>query len=134
LSIDDNDRPPAPSLFDECNEEFQPDVWQPDSWRRFSEPAARTGGRRSTDDPVPDLPRSQTCIPRKRGKDVRLAQTEEVVITHRGKSAGVLIGFGSEDDWFGERPKHDPAFRRRTKSARESRRRGRGVQLDDVGD
>jgi prevent-host-death family protein len=28
------------------------------------------------------------------------AQGEEIAITRNGKPAGVLIGFGSEDDWF----------------------------------
>ena len=30
---------------------------------------------------------------------LREAENEEIVITRRGKPAGVLIGFGSEDDW-----------------------------------
>ena len=31
---------------------------------------------------------------------LREAEKEEVVITRHGKPAGILIGFGSEDDWF----------------------------------
>jgi len=31
---------------------------------------------------------------------LREAEKEEVVITRHGKAAGILIGFGSEDDWF----------------------------------
>ena len=31
---------------------------------------------------------------------VRLAESEEIVITRHGKPAGVLIGFESEEDWF----------------------------------
>ena len=67
-------------------------------------------------------------------KYLRLAETEEVVITRHGKPAGVLIGFASEDDWFDYRIEHDPAFRRRIESARASLRRGQGVRLEDVGD
>ena len=67
-------------------------------------------------------------------KYLRLAETEEVVITRHGKPAGVLIGFGSEDDWFEFRLEHDPAFRRRVQSARESLRMGQGVRLEDVGE
>ena len=65
---------------------------------------------------------------------VRLAAKEQVVITRHGKPAGVLIGFGSEDDWFEYRLEHDPAFRRRIQSARESLRMGRGVRLEEVGE
>ncbi len=67
-------------------------------------------------------------------KYLRLAETEEVVITRHGKPAGVLIGFGSEDDWFDYRLEHDPTFRRRIESARASVRRGEGTRLEDVGD
>ena len=31
---------------------------------------------------------------------LREAEKQEIVITRHGKPAGVLIGFGSEDDWF----------------------------------
>src|SRR5262249_38897696 len=48
---------------------------------------------------------------------LRPGETEEVAITRHGKPAGVLIGFGSEDDWFGYQLEHDPASRRRIESA-----------------
>lgn len=67
-------------------------------------------------------------------KYLRIAETEEVVITRHGKPAGVLIGFQSEDDWFDYRLEHDPAFRRRIESARASLRKGEGVRLEDVED
>jgi prevent-host-death family protein len=67
-------------------------------------------------------------------KYLRLAEKEEVIITRHGKPAGVLIGFGSEDDWFDYRLEHDPAFRRRIESARASLRRGEGVRLEDIGE
>jgi antitoxin (DNA-binding transcriptional repressor) of toxin-antitoxin stability system len=31
---------------------------------------------------------------------LREAEGEEIVVTRNGKPAGVLIGFGSDDDWF----------------------------------
>jgi prevent-host-death family protein len=65
---------------------------------------------------------------------LRLAETEEVVITRHGKPAGVLIGFRSEDDWFEYRLKRDPKFRKRIESARRSIKEGRGVRLSDVRD
>ena len=67
-------------------------------------------------------------------KYLRLAETEDVVITRHGKPAGVLIGFESEDDWFDYRLEHDPTFRRRIESARASLRNGEGVRLEDVAD
>ena len=65
---------------------------------------------------------------------LRLAETEQIVITRHGKPAGILIGFKSEDDWLDYRLENDPAFQRRIASARESLKAGRGVRLDDVGD
>ncbi len=37
---------------------------------------------------------------------LREAERQDIVITRHGKPAGVLIGFGSEDDWsiIGSRP------------------------------
>ena len=46
-------------------------------------------------------------------KFLRLAAKEEVVITDKGKPAGVLIGFESEDDWFDYRLERDPRFLKR---------------------
>ena len=63
---------------------------------------------------------------------LRVAEKQEVVITRHGKPAGVLIGFGSEDDWFDYRFENDPRFRRRIEAARASLRAGRGVRLEDV--
>jgi prevent-host-death family protein len=63
---------------------------------------------------------------------LREAETQEIVITRHGKPAGVLIGFGSEDDWFEYRLEHDPRFLRRIEEARNSLRAGRGVKLEDV--
>ena len=63
---------------------------------------------------------------------LREAAKREIVITRHGKPAGVLIGFGSEDDWFDYRLANDPRFLRRINQARESLRAGRGVKLEDL--
>ena len=65
-------------------------------------------------------------------KYLRLAGSEEIVITRHGKPAGVLIGFESEDDWFEYRLDTDPRFLSRIAKARESLRAGRGVRLEDL--
>jgi prevent-host-death family protein len=65
-------------------------------------------------------------------KYLRLAEDEEIVITRHGRAAGVLIGFGSEDDWFEYRLEHHPEFLRRIVGARAALRNGRGLRLEDV--
>jgi prevent-host-death family protein len=65
-------------------------------------------------------------------KYLRLAESEEIVITRHGKPAGVLIGFESEDDWFDYRLEHDPRFLQRIETARKSLRSGKGVRLEDI--
>ena len=63
---------------------------------------------------------------------LRLAESEEILITRHGKPAGVLIGFESEDDWFDYRLEHHPEFLRRIAGAREALRSGRGIPLEDL--
>src|SRR6266699_3357765 len=63
---------------------------------------------------------------------LRLAESEEILITRHGKPAGVLIGFESEDDWFDYRLEHHPEFLRRVAQAREALRSGRGVRREDL--
>ena len=63
---------------------------------------------------------------------LRLAESEEILITRHGKPAGVLIGFESDDDWFDYRLEHHPEFLRRVANAREALRGGRGVRLEDL--
>ena len=63
---------------------------------------------------------------------LREAETEEIVITRRGKPAGVLIGFASEDDWSDYRLENDPRFLARIGRARASLRAGSGVKLADI--
>lgn len=65
-------------------------------------------------------------------KFLRLAETEEIVITRHGKPAGLLVGFASEDDWFEYRLEHDPRFLRRIERARQSLRQGKGVPMEDL--
>jgi len=65
-------------------------------------------------------------------KYLRLAVDEEIVITRHGRPAGILIGFGSEDDWFDYRLEHHPEFLRRIAEARLAFREGRGTLLRDA--
>jgi len=60
------------------------------------------------------------------------AEGEEIVITRNGKPAGLLIGFGSEDDWLDYQLENDPRFLRRIERARNSLREGRGVRIEDI--
>lgn len=63
---------------------------------------------------------------------LRAAEKEEVVITRHGKPAGILIGFGSEDDWFDYRLERDPRFVKRIEAARRSLRAGKGIPLERI--
>jgi PHD/YefM family antitoxin component YafN of YafNO toxin-antitoxin module len=63
---------------------------------------------------------------------LRETEGQEIVITRNGKPAGVLIGFGSEEDWFDYRLENDPRFLRRIERARNSLREGRGFRIGDV--
>ena len=65
-------------------------------------------------------------------KYLRLAEKEEIVITRHGQPAGVLVGFASEDEWFEYQLERDPRFLKRIEQARESRRKGKGVKLENV--
>ncbi len=63
---------------------------------------------------------------------LHLAEEEEVVITHEGKPAGILIGFGSEEDWSDYELEHDPRFLRHIEASRQSLREGGGLRLEDL--
>src|SRR6266478_7064428 len=63
---------------------------------------------------------------------LRLAESEEILITRHGKPAGVLIGFEGEEDWFDYRLEHHPEFLRRVAEARSALNEGRGVRLEDL--
>jgi prevent-host-death family protein len=60
------------------------------------------------------------------------AEKRDIVITRRGKPAGVLIGFASEDEWFEYRVENDPRFLKRIANARKSAREGRHVTIEDL--
>src|SRR5437764_14473090 len=63
---------------------------------------------------------------------LRLAGSQEIVITRHGKPAGVLIGFTSEDDWFDYRLENHPEFLRRVSEARSDFRAGRSARVEDI--
>ncbi len=65
-------------------------------------------------------------------KFLRQAEKQEIVITRRGKPAGVLIGFESEDDWFDYKLENDSRFLQRVEQSRKSLRSGRGIRLEDL--
>src|SRR5438477_6715938 len=63
---------------------------------------------------------------------LRLAESQEILITRHGKPAGVLIGFEGDEDWFDYRLEHHPEFLRRVAEARKAFRTGSGVRLEDL--
>ncbi len=63
---------------------------------------------------------------------LRLAASEEIVITRHGRPAGVLIGFESEEDWFEYQLEHNPEFLRRVRQARTDLASGKGSRLEDL--
>jgi len=63
---------------------------------------------------------------------LRLAESEEILITRHGKPAGILIGFENEEDWFDYRLEHHPEFLRRVAEARNALKDGRGIRLEDL--
>ena len=65
-------------------------------------------------------------------KYLRLAESEEIVITRHGKPAGVLVGFASDDEWFDYKLENDPRFLQRIAKARQSIRSGMGIKLEDL--
>ena len=65
-------------------------------------------------------------------KYLRLAESEEIVITRHGKPAGVLVGFASDDEWFDYKLENDPRFLRRIARTRQSLETGKGVKLEDL--
>lgn len=56
----------------------------------------------------------------------------EIVITRRGRPAGLLIGFSGEADWQDYQFERDPRFLSRVRKARESLRAGKGTRLEDI--
>lgn len=65
-------------------------------------------------------------------KYLRMAESEEVIITREGQPAGVLIGFASDDDWFDYWLENNPAFLDRVAASRKSAAEGRVTRLEDL--
>ena len=63
---------------------------------------------------------------------LRLAADEQIVITRHGKATGILIGFASEDDWFGYRLENAPRFLTRVAAAHASLKASGGIRLEDI--
>lgn len=63
---------------------------------------------------------------------LRLAATEEIIITRHGRPAGVIIGFATEDDWFDYKLEHHPEFLERISAARAALAAGQGVRLEEL--
>jgi prevent-host-death family protein len=80
--------------------------------------------------PVKQVPLSE--VKNDLSRFLREAENEEIVITRHGKPAGVLIGFGSEDDWFDYRLETDPRFLDRIERARARLRARDGIKLEDL--
>jgi PHD/YefM family antitoxin component YafN of YafNO toxin-antitoxin module len=68
----------------------------------------------------------------KLGRFLHDAERQEILIMRRGRPAGVLIGFASEEDWFDYQLQTDPRFERGIEAARQSLRAGQGVKLEDI--
>ena len=63
---------------------------------------------------------------------LRLAATEEIVITRHGRPAGIIIGFATDDDWFDYRLENHPEFLSRIAASRAALAAGQGVKLDNL--
>lgn len=103
---------------------------KPSKSSRSSPKPKRPAGLRSTGRPVRQVALAE--VKDDLSRFLRLAQSEEILITRHGKPAGALIGFETEEDWFDYRLEHDPEFLRRVAEAREALRAGGGVRLEDL--
>ena len=63
---------------------------------------------------------------------LRLAATEEIVITRHGRPAGVIIGFATDDDWFDYKLENHPEFLSRIAASRAALAAGQGVRLESL--
>jgi prevent-host-death family protein len=63
---------------------------------------------------------------------LRIAETEDVVITRHGVPAGMLIGFADPEDWWEELLMRNPRFQERIEESRQSLRAGQGITLDEL--
>ena len=62
----------------------------------------------------------------------RLLDEKTFPVVQKSKTAGILVGFADEDDWFEYLLEHDPRFLKRIEEARQSLHAGRGVKLEDI--
>jgi len=63
---------------------------------------------------------------------LRLAATEEIVITRHGRPAGIIIGFATDEDWFDYRLENHPEFLSRVAASRAALAAGQGVRLENL--
>ena len=63
---------------------------------------------------------------------LRLAATEEIVITRHGRPAGIIIGFATDDDWFDYKLENHPEFLSRVAASRAALAAGHGVRLENL--
>ena len=63
---------------------------------------------------------------------LRLAATEEIVITRHGRPAGIIIGFATDDDWFDYKLENHPEFSSRIAASRAALAAGQGVRLENL--
>ena len=65
-------------------------------------------------------------------KCLKIARSETVVITSRGKPTGLLIALEDADDLWGEQLVNDPRFVKRITQARASARSGKSIPLEQI--
>lgn len=63
---------------------------------------------------------------------LRLAETEDVIITRHGVPAGLLIGFEDPEDCWEELLLRNPRFQERIDQSRQSLRAGQGITLEEL--
>lgn len=63
---------------------------------------------------------------------LRIAETEDVIITRHGVLAGILIGFTDPEDWWEEALLRHPLFQKRIAQARQSAREGKGISIEQL--
>src|SRR5512143_3101096 len=102
---------------------------KPSKSSQSSRKPKRRAGSRSTERPVRQVALAE--VKDDLSRFLRLAESEEILITRHGKPAGVLIGFETEEDWIDYRLEHHPEFLRRVAEARKALDEGRGVRLED---
>ncbi|MBE2236272.1 MAG: type II toxin-antitoxin system Phd/YefM family antitoxin [Caldilineaceae bacterium] len=63
---------------------------------------------------------------------LRMAETEDIIITRHGVPAGILIGFEDPEAWWEELLLRDPRFQERIAQARRALRDGQGIRIEDL--